>query len=75
MLYNNDQCLWDNQHSYCKSLPNGGPIHTVHDGHVGNGREVLARFKSDAQAIATLLLAGFHEVKTSQPNSARQFKA
>lgn len=62
-LYNNDQILWNNYHASETKKPHGGAILTVHDGHIGNGYEVLARFETTKAAEDTLRTAGYAEIE------------
>lgn len=70
MLYNTDLTLWENQRKHlCETMTCGGAIHTVHDGHIGNGMYILARFESTRAAEACLKKAGWRKI------GPHQFKA
>ncbi len=63
--YNTQQTLWDNYRIARKTLPGGGAPLSLHDGAVGNGFEVLARFETTRAAAAVLRRAGFSRDKTN----------
>lgn len=63
--YNTDQYLWNNLFAHEAAKPNGGPRLMLHDGMIGNGHEILARFPSDTHARRTLIIAGFAEIEPS----------
>lgn len=60
--YNTDQQLWANFKQSRSNLTCGGALLSIHDGMVGNGMVVLARFPTTRDAERTLKAAGF--VKT-----------
>lgn len=67
MLFNTDVALWANyRKSLDKTMPNGGPTMSVHDGHIGNGYEVLARFQDNKAAVKCLVAAGWRKVARNQ---------
>lgn len=62
MLYNIDLALWQSAKEAYQSRTNGGPRLLVVDGMICDGFEVLARFKTQFQAVKTLKDAGFYKV-------------
>jgi phosphatidate phosphatase PAH1 len=67
MKYNTNRTLWKNLKQERSQMPNGGAILNVFDGMVGCYDEVIARFGSQADAIAMLESTGFQRVSHS-PN-------
>lgn len=59
MNYNTDLILWQNFKQSRESMPNGGTILTVIDGHIHDGMQYLGRFDNDKHANDTLRDAGF----------------
>lgn len=62
MLFNTDLALWENAHKSYAAMPNGGAILRVHDGMIHDGLQVLARFKTSADAASVLSNAGFRSI-------------
>jgi len=69
MNYNTNKTLWENLQKERSQMPNGGAVLNVFDGMVGCGSEVIARFSSQADAIAMLNSTGFQRVNHN-PNMA-----
>jgi len=67
MNYNTSRTLWENFKNERSQMPNGGAVLNIFDGMVGSGNEVIARFSSQADAIAMLKSTGFQRVSHS-PN-------